>query len=90
MCAPRVSRFICYSKPDLSEDGHKCVPVHKPVISAITHSTEYDVEALIMDASSSWKGGKALIYTHRLPGIFVGLAKCHYTAGGEVMKCNKL
>lgn len=51
---------------------------------------EYDVEALIMDVSSSWKGGKALIYTHRFPGIFIGLAKCHYTAGGEVMNCNKL
>lgn len=43
-----------------------------------------------MDVSSSWKGGKALIYTHRFPGIFIGLAKCHYTAGGEVMNCNKL
>lgn len=51
---------------------------------------KYDVEALIMDVSSSWKGGKALIYTHRFPGIFIGLAKCHYTAGGEVMNCNKL
>lgn len=56
--------------------------------SALT--LEYDVEALIMDVSSSWKGGKALIYTHRFPGIFIGLAKCHYTAGGEVMNCNKL
>lgn len=43
-----------------------------------------------MDVSNSWKGGKALIYTHRFPGIFIGLAKCHYTAGGEVMNCNKL
>lgn len=49
-----------------------------------------DLGALIMDASSSWKGGKALIYTHRFPGIFIGLAKCHYTAGGKVMNCNKL
>lgn len=65
-----------------------------PVIRAHSYSNilyiEYDVEALIMDVSSSWKGGKALIYTHRFPGIFIGLAKCHYTAGGEVMNCNKL
>lgn len=47
-----------------------------------TRVLEYDVEALIMDVGSSWKGGKALIYTHRFPGIFIGLAKCHYTAGG--------
>lgn len=46
--------------------------------------------ALIMDARSSWRGGTALIYTHRFPGIFMGSAKCHYTAGGEVMNCNKL
>lgn len=42
-----------------------------------------------MDMCSSWRGGKALIYTHRFRGIFMGLAKCHYTAGGEVMNCNK-
>lgn len=51
---------------------------------------KYDAGALIMDVRSSWRGGTALIYTHRFPGIFMGLAKCHYTAGGEVMNCNKL
>lgn len=55
-----------------------------------SNSIEYDVEALIMDVSGSWEGGKALIYTHMFPGIFIGFAKCHYTAGGEVMNCNKL
>lgn len=60
------------------------------VIEAVSYPIEYDVEALIMDVSSSWKGGKALIYTHRFPGIFIGLAKCHYSAGGKVMNCNKL
>lgn len=59
------------------------------VIGVRSDSIDCDVDALIMDASS-WKGGKALIYTHRFPGIFIGLAKCHYTAGGEVMNCNKL
>lgn len=67
-----------------------CIPVNTLVIGAPSYSIEYDVEALIMDVSSSWKGGKPLIYTHRFPGIFIGLAKCHYTAGGEVMNCNKL
>lgn len=55
-----------------------------------SYSIKRDAQALIMDVSSSWRGGKALIYTHRFPGIFMGLAKCHYTAGEEVMKCNKL
>lgn len=66
------------------------IHVHMLVITALSNSIEYDVEALIMNVSSSWKGGKTLIYTHRFPGIFIGLAKCHYTAGGEVMNCNKL
>ena len=66
------------------------IPLQMLVIGACSYYIEYDVEALIMDVSSSWKGGKALIYTHRFPGIFIGLAKCHYTAGGEVMNCNKL
>lgn len=91
MCVFHVcADLFVLPKPDLEEDRHKCLPVHMLVIGALTYSIEYDVEALIMDASSSWKGGKALIYTHRFPGIFIGLAKCHYTAGGEVMKCNKL
>lgn len=80
--------FVCSPRPNLGEDRHKYI--HMLVISALTYSIGYGVEALIMDASSSWKGGKALIYTHRFPGIFIGLAKCHYTAGGEVMNCNKL
>lgn len=72
----------------MGEEKHKYILVHMLVIRAL--AIEYDAEALIMDVSSSWKGGKALIYTHRFPGIFIGLAKCHYTAGGEVMNCNKL
>lgn len=72
----------------MGEEKHKYILAHTPVIRAL--SIKNDVEALIMDVSSSWKGGKALIYTHRFPGIFIGLAKCHYTAGGEVMNCNKL
>lgn len=55
-----------------------------------SYSIKRDAQALIMDVSSSWRGGKALIYTYMFPGIFMGLAKCHYTAGEEVMKCNKL
>lgn len=72
----------------MREEKHKYILVHMLVIRAL--AIEYDAEALIMDVSSSWKGGKALIYTHRFPGIFIGLAKCHYTPGGEVMNCNKL
>lgn len=98
MCLCSVSVYQCLliwsPEPDLREDGHKYIPVHTLVIRALSYWNisyiEYDVEALIMDVSSSWKGGKALIHTHRFPGIFIGLAKCHYTAGGEVMNCNKL
>lgn len=60
------------------------------VIGTYSYSIKRDARALIMDVSSSWRGGKTSIYTHRFPGIFMGLAKCHYTAGEEVMKCNKL
>lgn len=74
----------------MGEEGNKYIAVHLLVIGTLSYAVEYDVEALIMDVSSSWKGGKALIYAHRFPGIFIGLAKCHYTAGGEVMNCNKL
>lgn len=88
MCAASVCLFICSAKANLGEEKHKYILVHMLVIRAL--AIEYDAEALIMDVSSSWKGGKALIYTHRFPGIFIGLAKCHYTAGGEVMNCNKL
>lgn len=74
----------------MGEDRHEYIPVQMLVIEALSYAIEYDGEALIMDVSSSWRGGKALIYTHRFPGIFIGLAKCHYSAGGKVMNCNKL
>lgn len=76
-----------------------CQTLEKPAISTylytcllLGHSDalEYDVEALVMDGSASWKGGQALIYSLVFPRIFIGFAKCHYTAGGEVMNCNKL
>lgn len=69
---------------------HTNTTVDMLVKATHSYSIKRDTQALIMDVSSSWRGGKALIYTHRFPGIFMGLAKCHYTAGEEVMKCNKL
>lgn len=75
--------FICYFQGRFRR--HACTLV----IGTLVNSIDYDVDALIMDASR-WKGEKALIYTHRFPGVFIGLAKCHYAAGGEVMDCNKL
>lgn len=94
LCIPSMSMwfclFICLPNSDLGGDEYKHIRVHALVNAAHSYSIKYDVDALIMDVSSSWRGRKALIYTHRFPGIFMGLAKCHYTAGGEVMNCNKL
>lgn len=74
----------------MGKNRHEYIPAHMLAIGSLSYSIEYDVEALIMAVSCTWKDGKALIYSHMFPGIFIGFAKCHYTAGGEVMICNKL
>lgn len=83
-CIYLFFQFILVGETDINSYLYTCLSKESSAI------LWYDVEPLIMDVSSSWKCGKPLIYTHRFPGIFIGLAKCHYTAGGEVMDCNKL